>query len=155
MLQTTSFSGSSATPNGTVRTRKSKNAKGRPVNCCADEELQGEESKQVSSSCMNLLQAQQFEDYDAVPDQILRYELSLFRMTGTMMAVYVLLWLPVSASNVVYGVCQSCRDRMTFAEVITFKWLAYGSAALCTVILSILSEEMRQACLAVLTMNRN
>lgn len=84
------------------------------------------------------------DDFRNIPDQTLRQELAISWLAALMMTVHIVLWLPLSISNVVYGVCQPCRDAMTFTGTVTFKWLAYSSAAVATVVYAQFSESMRQ-----------
>lgn len=84
------------------------------------------------------------DDFRNIPDQTLRQELAISWLAALMMTVHIVLWLPLSISNVVYGVCQPCRDAMTFTGAVTFKWLAYSSAAVATVVYAQFSESMRQ-----------
>lgn len=92
-----------------------------------------------------------YHHHHNIPDQTLRQEMTLSRLTTVMMSIHIILWLPLSVSNVVYGVCQQCRDGMTFTEAMTFKWLAYGSAVVGTLTYGQFSEPMRQFCWNMIT----
>lgn len=58
------------------------------------------------------------------------------RMVMRLLLVYCLAWFPLQICNVVYAVCfwRECRSHVTYAEVMTFKWMAYSSAFICNLI---------------------
>ncbi len=79
------------------------------------------------------------------PDENLRQEQAISRLMFLLLICCISLWIPFSASNVVYGICRHCRENMTFDEMTTFKWLAYVTAMLSPFIYGKFSEPMRDA----------
>ena len=79
------------------------------------------------------------------PDEHLRQEQAISHLMFLLLTCCISLWVPFSASNVVYGVCLRCRASMAFDEMSTFKWLAYSTAMLGPFIYAKFSEPMREA----------
>ena len=79
------------------------------------------------------------------PDENLRQEQAISRLMFLLLICCISLWIPFSASNVVYGVCMHCRANMAFDEMSTFKWLAYSTAILGPFIYAKFSDPMRDA----------
>jgi hypothetical protein len=108
-------------------------------------------SADQSSSCTLLLRegttaAEEIGDHDCpCPDESLRYEIIINKLMFTLLLVCIVLWLPFSISNIVYGLCDSCRESMSFPEMLTFKWLAYSSAMVGPFVYAKYSDGVREA----------
>lgn len=85
------------------------------------------------------------DDFQIIPDQALRREISLCQLVQILVLIHAVLWLPFSVSNVVYSICRECRHTMTFAQSMTFKWLAYSSAPLGALASCCLSTQIRRS----------
>ncbi len=79
------------------------------------------------------------------PDETLRQEIAISRLMFLLLLFLITLWIPYSAGNIVYGVCQHCRRNMTFDEIMTFKWLAYASGIVSPLVCIKFSEPLREA----------
>lgn len=85
------------------------------------------------------------------PDENLRHEQAISHLMFLLLICCISLWIPFSASNIVYGVCVNCRSSMAFDEMSTFKWLAYGTAMVGPLVYAKFSEPMRDSFWRLLT----
>ena len=86
------------------------------------------------------------ENDHSSPDENFRHEQLITKLMFVVVVLSIALWTPFSMSNVVYGVCPSCRDKMTFQEMNTFKWLAYSMSLLAPFVFIKFNEPLRKAC---------
>ena len=84
------------------------------------------------------------EDHDS-PDETLRQEIAISRLMFVLLLFCITMWIPFAISNIVYGVCVNCRQKMTFDESMTFKWLAYSSAMIGPMVYMKCSDQIRDA----------
>ena len=78
-------------------------------------------------------------------DESLRYEIIISKLMFMLLLFCITLWIPISVSNIVYGLCTICRNNMSFAEMLTFKWLAYSSAIVGPFVYAKYSDAIREA----------
>lgn len=151
--------------NGQLRDRVSPNS-AEETTFCDDQEAEVTVSSfadhimstDQSASCTLLLRDAQREDclvrpnaendHDS-PDEHLRQEQMLSRLMFIQLTLTIGLWVPLSASNVVYAICTLCRSDMTFRHSMTFKWLAYSTSVLGPLLYGKFSDTVRDAYLKV------
>lgn len=85
------------------------------------------------------------------PDESLRYEIIVNRLLFMLLLLCIVLWIPFSISNIVYGLCDACRRRMTFPEMLAFKWLAYSSAMVGPLVYAKYSDAVREAYCSIMS----
>ncbi|ELU07046.1 hypothetical protein CAPTEDRAFT_212628 [Capitella teleta] len=107
-----------------------------------------------SSSCTLLLRdggvsTPVAEEDRCCPDEWLRHEYALSRLTICLLACCVAPWLPYALSNIVFAVCESCMASASQYSVL--KWLAYCSAASAPLAQLRFSDGFRQTVCRILS----